>query len=146
MSCVIREASPADASDLLHLIRDHAAFERSAASLTKVELLMLLSPYHQVRFLVATQNEALLGYAAVLFEWSVWRARRYAHLDCLFVSQSHRGRGIGKRLFEDAKAIASSEGLDLMEWQTPVWNEDAIRFYVREGAICQKKVRFSMQI
>lgn len=145
MNYSIRKPSPADTSGLYQMIRDHAAFEKSAASLTALDL-ESLQRQETVRFVVAAAEDGLLGYAAVTFDWSVWRALRYAHLDCLFVSDVHRGRGIGKRLLDEAKAIAVSEGVTSMEWQTPVWNEPAIRFYLREGAACQAKSRFTMPL
>jgi len=147
MNYMIRTPSFAETPGLYQLIQDHATFEKSAASLTAVDLEALLSEENEaVRFIVAADGEHLLGYAAVTFDWSVWRAQRYAHLDCLFVSQTHRGRGIGMQLFAGAKAVASSEGLDRMEWQTPLWNEDAVRFYVREGASFQTKARFNIAV
>lgn len=147
MTLSIREPSPRHVSRLYELIQEHAAFERNTASLMLAELrrLLLVVP-RPIHFLVAECDSDLLGYAAVTFDWSVWRARRYAYLDCLFVAQAHRGCGVGKRLLAGAKTIASAECVDRLEWQTPAWNEDAQRFYVREGAYCQAKSRFSLDL
>ncbi|WAJ30588.1 GNAT family N-acetyltransferase [Antarcticirhabdus aurantiaca] len=145
MTPTIRQPTPGDVPRLHALIRDHAAFERSTASLT-AEALEALLRETAIRFLVAEGDGELQGYAAVTFDWSVWRARRYAHLDCLFVAEIHRGRGIGRWLLSRARELASSEGVDRMEWQTPAWNEDACRFYVREGASCESKARFSLAL
>ncbi|GAA4162789.1 GNAT family N-acetyltransferase [Shinella granuli] len=146
MSYKIRKPSVTDTSQLFHLIRDHAAFEKSAATLSESDLARLQSEGQAVRFLVAAEGKDLLGYAAVTFDWSVWRARRYAHLDCLFVAQRHRGRGVGKALLERAREDAGVEGIDRIEWQTPTWNQGAVRFYVREGATFQTKFRFSISV
>ncbi|MDP9840645.1 GNAT superfamily N-acetyltransferase [Neorhizobium huautlense] len=126
------------------MIQEHAAFEKSVAPLTETDLDSLLRQGEAIRFLVAAEGQTLLGYAAITFDWSVWRAQRYAHLDCLFVCEISRGRGIGSLLLAEAKAVAKQEGVDRMEWQTPAWNEQAIRFYRREGADCQEKSRFVM--
>jgi GNAT superfamily N-acetyltransferase len=129
------------------LIRQHAAFEQSAASLTLPELEDILrADQHPIRFLVADRGDRLIGYAAVTFDWSAWRARRYAHLDCLFVVDASRGSGIGRLLLAEATRVALAGGVDRMEWQTPAWNEDAVRFYVREGAHIQSKTRFSLRL
>lgn len=147
MTLLICEPSQRDVSGLHELIREHAAFERSTASLLLAELgRLLLTLPRPIHFLVAKRDDDLLGYAAITFDWSVWRARRYAHLDCLFVAQNHRGRGVGKSLLAGAKGIALAESVDRLEWQSPAWNEDAQRFYVREGAYCQAKSRFSLDL
>lgn len=91
MSYKIRKPSITDTSQLFQLIRGHAAFEQSAATLSESDLARLQSQSQVVRFLVAAEGEVLLGYAAVTFDWSVWRARRYAHLDCLFVRKGIAG-------------------------------------------------------
>ena len=88
----------------------------------------------------------IVGYAAVTFEWSLWRARTYGHLDCLFVAERARGRGLGSKLLEAAIGLVSTEGADRVEWQTPAWNEDAIRFYLRHGAESADKKRFLLLI
>lgn len=147
MSLAIREPDHRDVPRLHALIQAHAAFERSSASLTIAELeTLVLAPCKPISFRVADMQDDLLGYAAVTFDWSVWRARRYAHLDCLFVVEAERGRGIGRYLLAAARAIASAEAVDRLEWQTPAWNGAASRFYVREGAACQPKSRFSLTL
>ncbi len=142
---MIRGPELSDSSGLYELIQEHAAFEKSVAPLTVIDLASLLSN-EAVRLLVAAEGETLLGYAASTYDWSIWRATRYAHLDCLFVSAVHRGGGIGNQLLAEAKIVAGLEGVDRMEWQTPVWNEQAIRFYRREGADSQEKSRFVMPL
>ncbi|MDA5633005.1 MULTISPECIES: GNAT family N-acetyltransferase [Rhizobium/Agrobacterium group] len=142
MNYTIQTPTPSDTSALYRLIKEHAAFEKSVASLTEIDLGLLQCQHEAIRFLVAAEGQTLLGYAALTFDWSVWRAQRYAHLDCLFVSELNRGGGIGRRLFAAAKILAMQEGVDRMEWQTPVWNEQAVRFYRREGADYQNKSRF----
>jgi GNAT superfamily N-acetyltransferase len=147
MTVALRAASPRDAADLFRLIQDHAAFEQSAASLTLRDLENILAAEAApARLIVADNAGVLLGYAAITFDWSLWRAHRFGHLDCLFVAQAARGRGIGKRLLDEAVRHARSEGVDRLEWQTPTWNEDAIRLYVREGAHCASKMRFALNI
>jgi GNAT superfamily N-acetyltransferase len=146
MTVALRAALPHDAADLFRLIQDHAAFEQSAASLTLRDLENILAEAAPARLIVADDAGVLLGYAAITFDWSLWRAHRFGHLDCLFVAQAARGRGIGKRLLDEAVRHARSEGVDRLEWQTPTWNEDAIRFYVREGAHCASKMRFALNI
>ena len=147
MILAIRTPSIADAPQLYSLIRHHASFERSTASLTVLELeTIIICDRPPVRLLVADHRGAIVGYAAVTFDWSLWRARPYAHLDSLFVSEDFRGNGVGAMLFNAAVRLTSEEPADRLEWQTPAWNDDAIRFYVRRGAESADKKRFALMV
>ncbi len=146
MSFEIRRAAPQDARALLALIHAHAEFERTRASIGERQLGELLASVHApVRVWVASAPD-LLGYVALTTDFSLWRGRYWAHLDCLFVSDACRGAGIGRALLAHAHGAARAGGADRLEWQTPAWNERAIRFYKREGAIAAAKTRFSVPL
>ncbi|TXP71127.1 GNAT family N-acetyltransferase, partial [Escherichia coli] len=119
MSTRVRKAMVPDAPALLNLVRAHAAFERSEAPLSLGKLETILSaddpPTH---LLVAEGHTALVGYATVTFDFSLWQGGPYGHLDCLFVVATARGRGIGRQLFDAAVRLAQAEDIDRLEWQT----------------------------
>ncbi len=143
MTTLVRDARPADIAPLLDLIRQHMAFERAAQHVSENDLAhMLGSRPPPVHLIVAADTAGLIGYAALTFDYALWRASRFAHLDCLFVCAAARGKGIGKLLFERACLMADAAGAQRIEWQTPAWNTDAIRFYEREGGVGQLKMRF----
>ncbi len=147
MSLTVRTASSADAAQLYELIQEHAAFERTTASLTVAELgSILASGQPPTRLLVAESQDVIVGYSALTFDWSLWRARSYGHLDCLFVAEDVRGHGVGAMLLDAAVRLASEAGADRMEWQTPAWNEGAVRFYLRQGAESADKKRFALMV
>jgi GNAT superfamily N-acetyltransferase len=128
---------------LLGLIAAHAAYEQASASITAAQLLALLQTAQPpVQLLVAEQAGELAGYAALTVDFSLWRASRWAHLDCLYVKAGLRGAGIGRQLLGYACKQAKTLGADRLEWQTPHWNSDAVRFYEREGGVCVDKKRF----
>lgn len=140
----IRAAVPGDAAALHGLIQDHATFERSSAPLTRMDLAGLLAAEPPpIRILVAEQEGRILGYAALTFDWSLWRGRPHGHLEGLFVAPGLRGAGLGARLLDAALQWAVREGADRVEWQTPAWNTAAIRFYRRTGATQAEKARFT---
>ena len=147
MNCVIRPALPADAAPLLDLIRQHATFEGGAARVSARELGQLLSLRPAPIHLIVAEGEAgLMGYAALTFDYALWSGGPYAHLDCLFVRSAARGGGIGRRLLDEVCAMARRAGVQRIEWQTPAWNTDAIRFYEREGGVGHQKVRFCLGV
>ena len=144
---IIRPAIPEDCVELLQLIAAHARYERSEAILGADTLHALLradpSPVH---LLVAQRGDALVGYAALTFDFSLWRGRFFAHLDCLYIAATMRGQSLGKALLDAARELARCSGADRLEWQTPDWNRRAIAFYEREGAIGQAKTRFALSL
>ncbi|MCM2473985.1 GNAT family N-acetyltransferase [Rhizobium sp. CG5] len=143
----IRRATPADADELLRLIGEHADYEKASATITGSSLAHLLAKENPpIILFVAAGGEGLAGYAALTFDHALWRASRYAHLDCLFVQAAARGDGIGKRLLDHVVREACATGADRLEWQTPQWNRDAIRFYERQGGVWEPKARFRLPL
>lgn len=140
---LVRRAEVTDALRLHALIGQHAAFERAQASLSVEELETLIAAAKPpVAIFVAAGADELRGYAAVTFDYSLWRARHWAHLDCLFVREGNRGQSVGSALLAHAREFASDRGADRLEGQTPDWNVRGVAFYEREGAKITSKVRF----
>lgn len=144
---VVRKSEPRDAQALIELIHDHASFERANATISLARLKEFLAESGApVIFFVAECDNKLEGYASLTFDYATWRGTRFGHLDCLFVRETQRSRGIGKNLFRLAVEAARDSGADRLEWQTPDWNSDAIRFYNREGGIAETKQRFALDL
>lgn len=147
MSALIRRASGPDGSVLAELASEHADYEQSSARPDARMLAAVLdagSP--RLWAWLAEEDGYPVGYAAVTEDFSTWQARTFLHLDCLFVRAAHRGRGIGAALFRQALSHARQRGVAILEWQTPSWNEDAIRFYERLGGKHALKARFSLDL
>lgn len=141
----IRPLEERDLDELVELCAEHAEYERATYSRTgKRERLAryLVGPSARAHCLVVDGPEGLGGYATWSREFSTWGACEYLHMDCLFLRPGWRGQGLGQRILEMLGETCAREGLDHLEWQTPAWNEGAIRFYRREGAVGTEKLRF----
>lgn len=152
----IRRLEEPDLVELAQLCAEHAAYERAPrpAALEDdagPERLgeLLLRRAHALCLVVALPREGparsrLGGFASAFLENSTWDAGRYLHLDCLYLREPYRGRGLGRRLMQSiARAAVGLEAVHL-QWQTPAWNEAAARFYGRLGAGSQAKLRFTL--
>jgi len=74
------------------------------------------------------------GIALYFFNYSTWRARPGIYLEDLFVRETQRKKGYGKRLLvELAKEVVAIQG-GRLEWSVLKWNEPSIRFYESIGA------------
>ncbi len=139
----IRPATGADAEAMLRLIHCHAAYEHGRASVSEAALRSALDGTPAVLAAwIAVQGGGLVGYASATVDFSTWTGQPFLYLDCLFVQDGCRGLGIGARLLAAVRAHAAERELAEIQWQTPDWNEDAIRFYRREGASFLPKARF----
>jgi GNAT superfamily N-acetyltransferase len=142
----LRDAEPRDLPEVVRLCRAHALYERAdppAPGQARRLAALLFGPRPRLRCLVVADGERLVGYATWSLECSTWRAAEYAHLDCLYLEQELRGRGLGRALLERVAAGAAELGATYLEWQTPAWNAGAIRFYERLGAAGRDKKRFT---
>ena len=142
----IRRLEARDLEGLVALCREHAAYERSTwAEFDRVPGLRELFLSDRDAFCwVVEDGGTLVGFASASLEVATWDAGRYLHLDCLFLRESHRGHGLGEALVEAVRERARAAGALRLEWQTPAWNEGAIRFYERLGATASEKLRFRL--
>ncbi|MBD0747901.1 GNAT family N-acetyltransferase [Streptomyces sp. CBMA152] len=145
----VRHARPADLPRLAELAAEHAVYEKAAPPAPdlaeRLGALLFGPETPRVRCLVAeTPDGEVVGYASCAPEFSTWQAREYLHMDCLFLRDGHRGLGLGALLIDAVKAEARALGITEVQWQTPVWNEGARRFYDRIGATGREKIRYAL--
>lgn len=145
----VRRAGGADVPRLLPLCAEHAAFERLpavpdhaaaglAAAIDGVPALL--------HAWLAECGDQTVGYATASLAFSTLSAARYLHMDCLFVREGWRNRAIGKRLWQALHGFARASGCRQMQWQTPEWNLDAARFYLKLGACESRKRRYELAL
>lgn len=137
-----------DLAELVQLCREHAAYERSPwVEYERTEGLraLLLDP-DDARCWVIEGDGELAGFASVTLQRATWEAGHYLYLDCLFLRPAYRGRGLGRDLMNEVSRFARSLGTTQVQWQTPAWNVDAVRFYHRLGARPEEKLRFTLEL
>lgn len=81
-----------------------------------------------------TAEEGILGMALFYTKYSTWKGA-CLFLEDLMVYEAARARGIGRQLLENLMCIARDRKVGRLEWQVLDWNEPAIGFYERMGAI-----------
>ncbi len=146
-SITIRQANVKDCPAISQLCKLHAEFEQSShiTSDHSERLATALSrtpPVIEV-FLVEVAGETA-GFASITREFFTWDASHFGHMDCLFIKQEFRSLGLGRKMMQHLKEFAFSQGLSHLEWQTPDWNANAIRFYQSIGARAKQKYRFTL--
>jgi len=131
----IRFATPDDAGLLLQLIRELAAYERapSAVVATDEDLRRFgFGPERQFEALLAFLDGEPAGFALFHPRFSTWLGRPGVYLEDLYVTQTARGKGVGRRLMTRLAAVAVERGWERIDFQVLDWNP-ARGFYRRLG-------------
>ena len=145
----IRPVEKNDLPRILHLCTLHAAYEKLPFELNgQVSRLSvdLFAKEPRLYCLVAENEGEVIAYATYMKQYATWEATDYLYLDCLFVLESYRSQRIGERLMDKVKQSAARLGCGHIQWQTPTFNEGAIKFYNRIGAHSKPKERFFLAI
>jgi len=145
----VRRATGADLPALVPLCIEHAAFERIPHALdghpAALAAALDASPARLHAWL-AHSGDVPVGYATASVDFSTLAAAPYLHMDCLYVREGWRDRAIGRQLWETLRTFALSCGFTAMQWQTPEWNVEAARFYLRLGAEETRKRRYALAL
>jgi GNAT superfamily N-acetyltransferase len=146
---MVRRAGPMDVDALVVLCAEHARYERAVydpdGKAAPLERALSEAPPRLTAW-VAEAGGTAIGYVTATSEFSTWSARDFLHMDCLFVREGYRGMGVGAALMAALVSFARERGYAEVQWQTPDWNTEAERFYRREGALAQAKLRFSLAL
>ncbi|MEJ5089000.1 GNAT family N-acetyltransferase [Sphingobacterium faecium] len=128
---IIRTAVEADCVRMLELIRELAIVEKAPDEVTVSMEEFLEAGFGKKPIwgaFVAEVDEKIVGISLYYIRYSTWKGRRL-YLEDLIVTESMRGYGIGKQLFEETLNLGKSQGYHGMVWQVLDWNEPAIQFY-----------------
>lgn len=145
----IRACEPKDLKDVLILCEKHAAYEQAFYSpdgkLEPLRMAIFGSAPTLYCYVVESEGD-IVGYFTFTFDFSTWDAGQFLYLDCLFLDAEYRSLGIGERVFQILVGLARQRQCINIQWQTPVFNERAIRFYKRVGGRGNEKMRFSLPL
>ena len=134
----IRPATRADAPVIASLVRELADYEKllDEAKATPEDFLRELeSPNPVIHVLIAEWQGEPAGFALYFFNFSTFVGRPGLYLEDLFVRPAWRGHGHGEALLRHLARIAVERGCARFEWSVLDWNEPAIAFYRKLGAV-----------
>ena len=145
---IIRPATAGDIPTLQRLITAHMRYEKAPVTVLNAEALheAMFSENKRLSINIAEVNKNVVAYISTTKEYSTWQLEEFIHMDCLFIAETHRNFGIGRMFMQHIANNAKAEGIKQIQWQTPDWNEAAIRFYERQGAQHNSKARFTWQL
>jgi len=134
----IEPAQPDDVPVIWGLIQELAEFERLLDEFVATperlrESLFGAQPHAEV--LMARLNTESVGFALFFHNYSTFRAQPGIYLEDLYIRPTYRGRGYGKALLSHIAQLAVTRGCGRFEWSVLDWNQRAIDFYKKLGAV-----------
>lgn len=134
----IDPATERDIPLILKFIQALAEYERLAHECVADEAKLretLFGPRRYAEVVIARYHDKPAGFALFFHNYSTFLARPGIYLEDLFVYPEYRGRGIGKSLMVYLAKLAVERSCGRFEWWVLDWNEPAIEFYKRLGAV-----------
>jgi GNAT superfamily N-acetyltransferase len=136
MDTMIRRAVAEDCPRLLELINELAVYEKAPEEVT-----VTLAHFTESGFgpnpvwwaFVAEADGEIKGFALYYIRYSTWKGQRM-YLEDILVTESFRGKGLGKLLFDRLIEEAKEKNFSGIVWQVLEWNEPAINFYKKYDA------------
>ena len=134
----IEEATKEDVPLILSFIRELAEYEKALDKVTATEeglrvALFGTRPYAEA--VIVYENLEPVAFAIYFFSFTSFSARPCLYLEDILVRPSLRGSGVGRKLLAFLAQRAIERECVRMEWAVLNWNETAINFYNRLGAV-----------
>jgi len=134
----IEPAGREDVPEILGLIRDLAVYEKLEDQVVATETGLratLFGDKPAAEVLLARVGSRVAGFALFFHNYSTFLGQRGLYLEDLYVRPEFRGQGCGKALLARLAALAVERRCGRLEWAVLDWNEPAIGFYRRLGAV-----------
>ena len=138
----IRPARPQDVDAILSMIRALAEYEKLAhlciAARPDLEA-ALFGPQPRAEVLLACKVDNPVAFALFFHNFSTFLGRPGIYIEDLYVDEPFRRRGFGSALFRYVARIAVERHCGRLEWSVLDWNEPAIQFYEKLGAVAMRE-------
>ncbi len=133
MTVKIRKIAAEDYPAVHQLILEFAIFIRTPEKVT-ITVEQMIAERESFNCLVAEADGRIIGFATFFPAYYSWTGKAI-YLDDLYVPEAYRGRQVGARLLEAVIGIGRESGCKKVRWQVSRWNERAIDFYRKRGAV-----------
>jgi Acetyltransferases len=134
----IVQATERDVPIVLQMIKDLAEYERMSDLVTATEdglRATLFGSRPAAEVVIAKAGETPAGFALFFHNYSTFVGKPGLYLEDLFVRTEWRGQGVGRALLSHLAKIAIQRDCGRFEWTVLDWNEPAIGFYRKLGAV-----------
>ena len=131
-------ATESDIPIILNLIRALAEYEKLAHLVVATPERLratLFGAKPAAEVLLAHWEHECVGFAVFFPTYSTFLAQPGLYLEDLYVKPNWRDKGIGSALLKHLARIAMERGCGRLHWAVLDWNQPAIQFYKKLGAV-----------
>ena len=134
----IKFATEQDVSLILSFIKELAEYEKLSHEVEATEEILketLFGEKSHAEVIIAYTDDKPVAFALFFHNFSTFLGRPGIYLEDLFVKPEARNKGIGKKILQYLAQLAKLRNCGRLEWWVLDWNETAISFYKKLGAI-----------
>lgn len=144
MNFLIETAKEEHIPAIIALMREFAEYENLLEYLEITEEKLCAALFGEngfVECLIATSEDQLIAYALYFLNFSSFRGQTGVYLEDIFIKKEFRKFGIGELMLKQIARAGKENGAVRMDFQVLDWNEPAINFYKKHGAIMDESER-----
>ncbi len=134
----VRNACLEDTGLILQMIRELADFEQLLDQVVTDEKTLKHSLFIDPKgpeVLIAEENNQPVGFVLFFHNFSTFLGRKGIYIEDLYVRSEYRGKGYGELILREICELAKKRNCGRVEWWVLDWNERAISFYKKIGAV-----------
>jgi GNAT superfamily N-acetyltransferase len=134
----IKPATIEDVPLILDFIKALAKYEKLAHEVVATEEILretLFGKHAHAEVVIGYLDNKPVSFALFFHNFSTFLGRSGIYLEDLFVKPEARGLGIGQKKLAYLAKLAKERKCGRLEWWVLDWNESAINFYKKLGAI-----------
>ena len=134
----IKAATRKDVPVILSFITKLADYERLSHEVVATDELLrrtLFGRRRTAEVAIGYYNNEPVGFVLFFHNFSTFVGRPGIYIEDLFVEESYRRRGFGGALLAHIAKLAVARDCGRLEWSVLDWNEPAVNFYQKLGAM-----------
>ena len=134
----IRVATEVDIPTVLSFIKKLAEYEKLSDEVVATEALLketLFGVRRTAEVAIGYLEDTPVGFVLFFHNFSTFLGRPGIYIEDLFVEEKFRRRGCGGALLRYVARLAVERKCGRLEWSVLDWNQPAINFYKKLGAI-----------
>jgi ribosomal protein S18 acetylase RimI-like enzyme len=140
----IKNAEVQDIPAILRLMEEFAKFVNLSEYLevTEAKLTAVMSGDDALlKGLIAFDDQTPVAYAFFYQTFASFRGQKSVYLEDIFIASAYRKSGIGERMLREIARTGKRSGAARMDLEVLEWNQPAVNFYKKHGALADEQAR-----
>lgn len=140
----IKKVESENIPQIIELLREFAEYENLSefVEITEERLeIALFGEGKTAEAIVVFDDETPIGYAVFYPNFSTFRGQCGFYLEDIYITKSFRKKGVGEMMLKFIAKLGKERGFERIDFLVLEWNEPAVKFYKKLGAVRDKEER-----